>query len=93
MVVVVDDKNGRTDPRKVLLHPYLFQFPINSSFALQQVVESHVPASKLDISPALTEYMAPRSLLYGGKQDTRRKMRDDVRSGLTSPFPLPSLFT
>jgi hypothetical protein len=47
---MVDDMNGRTDPRKVLLHPYLFLYPINSSSAQRQVVESRVPASTLIIS-------------------------------------------
>jgi hypothetical protein len=42
--------NGRTDPRKVLLHPYLFLFPINSSSAQRQVVESRDPALTLNIS-------------------------------------------
>jgi hypothetical protein len=51
ILVMVGEMNGRTDPRKVLLHPYLFQFPINFSSARRQVVESRVPVLKLSISP------------------------------------------
>jgi hypothetical protein len=79
----------RTDPRKVLLHPDLFQFPISSSSALRQVDESRDPASTLNISSVHIQHISAL-WKWTGK---RRNMMNDLNNVHTSPFPLPSLFT